>query len=700
MTQFLLGFPRFPAPLQTYNLANEAAFRLSVETLLRQLTNATSETVDNASSVTETLAFIPDNTIDLGDNVTPYRPANGWFGTSLNAPIGNFTTVNAAGSVVTPLIDTGAATDLLLKRNAVTQLTLASLVATFAGSLTVTTDLTVNGNTVLGNATSDEILSKGRFTWDVIPKDDATWRVGDSTHRWSQAWISGSLNLKQDALGAGFYRGINFASVASGITGWSIYPLNTEVGDTGYDLYIQRSDSGGDFPWLTVTRDTGAWTVVGNGNLTGSLVASSTVSATQYTSTIVTGTAPHVVASTTLVANLTANYLGAVTQDAAFFQNSNNQNAGTLPSARLTGSYTGITGIGTLSVGAVPASLVTAGTFGAGDYVFPSDLVVTDNLLAGTTPASPPLSNYFQWDNAAGQLSSLGLPWAQYRYGGTTGFTGNYAGGTSGAPTVPVAGTVIFQFGVAAWNTSTVNFDTTTRARFQFAAAEPTWVSGSAEGTVIQYALTGIGTATTSLMARFQPGPFTTASSLTGLFADTLLLLDRFGSAGSGNFGASIGLGGPANAGRRYAAMVARQTTADADQVGMSVYVHPSATAGNALEEIVRFSRAGDLDTEFMGRVLLTSTTANQLRVAYSGSQYWDFNTTSVGALELLPTGTTPNLALFAAGSYGSGKGVVFVANVTTAPSTTPTGGGVFYVEAGAYKYKGSSGTVTTLAAA
>jgi hypothetical protein len=42
--------------------------------------------------------------------------------------------------------------------------------------------------------------------------------------------------------------------------------------------------------------------------------------------------------------------------------------------------------------------------------------------------------------------------------------------------------------------------------------------------------------------------------------------------------------------------------------------------------------------------------------------------------------------------------GGLFVGNAT-APAT-PTGGGVLYVEAGALKYKGSSGTVTTLAAA
>lgn len=48
--------------------------------------------------------------------------------------------------------------------------------------------------------------------------------------------------------------------------------------------------------------------------------------------------------------------------------------------------------------------------------------------------------------------------------------------------------------------------------------------------------------------------------------------------------------------------------------------------------------------------------------------------------------------------SFGSGTMVMFIANATAVPSTNPTGGGVLYVEAGALKYRGSSGTVTTIA--
>lgn len=49
------------------------------------------------------------------------------------------------------------------------------------------------------------------------------------------------------------------------------------------------------------------------------------------------------------------------------------------------------------------------------------------------------------------------------------------------------------------------------------------------------------------------------------------------------------------------------------------------------------------------------------------------------------------------AGSFGGGVKVMFITNATTAPTTNPTGGGILYVEAGALKYRGSSGTVTTI---
>lgn len=50
--------------------------------------------------------------------------------------------------------------------------------------------------------------------------------------------------------------------------------------------------------------------------------------------------------------------------------------------------------------------------------------------------------------------------------------------------------------------------------------------------------------------------------------------------------------------------------------------------------------------------------------------------------------------------NYGGGTRVVFVGNAAGAPSSNPAGGGILYAQAGALVWRGSSGTVTTIAAA
>ena len=50
--------------------------------------------------------------------------------------------------------------------------------------------------------------------------------------------------------------------------------------------------------------------------------------------------------------------------------------------------------------------------------------------------------------------------------------------------------------------------------------------------------------------------------------------------------------------------------------------------------------------------------------------------------------------------SYGGGDGIIMIGNANTNPDSNPSGGGVLYVDSGALKYRGSSGTTTTLGAA
>lgn len=50
--------------------------------------------------------------------------------------------------------------------------------------------------------------------------------------------------------------------------------------------------------------------------------------------------------------------------------------------------------------------------------------------------------------------------------------------------------------------------------------------------------------------------------------------------------------------------------------------------------------------------------------------------------------------------SFGGGIGVIGIANATTVPTSNPTSGGILYVENGVLKYRGSSGSVSIIAAA
>ena len=51
-------------------------------------------------------------------------------------------------------------------------------------------------------------------------------------------------------------------------------------------------------------------------------------------------------------------------------------------------------------------------------------------------------------------------------------------------------------------------------------------------------------------------------------------------------------------------------------------------------------------------------------------------------------------------GNSGTVGTHIFIPNLTTAPTSNPTNGGYMYVESGALKYRGSSGTITTIATA
>lgn len=76
------------------------------------------------------------------------------------------------------------------------------------------------------------------------------------------------------------------------------------------------------------------------------------------------------------------------------------------------------------------------------------------------------------------------------------------------------------------------------------------------------------------------------------------------------------------------------------------------------------------------------------------------FGPNGVEVLRLQAPSSVPNVGFFGWTTWGtSANKVIGIAN-GTAPSTSPAGGGQLYVESGALKFRGSSGTVTTVAVA
>ena len=136
---------------------------------------------------------------------------------------------------------------------------------------------------------------------------------------------------------------------------------------------------------------------------------------------------------------------------------------------------------------------------------------------------------------------------------------------------------------------------------------------------------------------------------------------------------------------------------------------------------------AGDA-VNVLGQLSVTSTAASRIGAVIKGAasqsanlQEWQNSgstvvarITSNGQISTPAIlGTTDGLAAISIGvssrnvqlaaltqSFGGGAGVIGIANATTVPTSNPTGGGILYVEAGALKYRGSSGTITTLGAA
>lgn len=113
----------------------------------------------------------------------------------------------------------------------------------------------------------------------------------------------------------------------------------------------------------------------------------------------------------------------------------------------------------------------------------------------------------------------------------------------------------------------------------------------------------------------------------------------------------------------------------------------------------VNSGNGADTNISAQGATAINGIGGNLILSSGAGPNGDGYVRMQIGGQDLLVLdGYLLNISIFQeVGSYGGGTHVMFIANSTVTPATDPVGGGILYVENGALKYRGPSGTVTTI---
>jgi hypothetical protein len=276
-----------------------------------------------------------------------------------------------------------------------------------SGNVTIEGNLTVNGTTTTINSTDLSVDDKNITLGAIANPDDVSGNGGgitlkaasdktiiwvSSTDRWTSNVGFEASSIQNTPIGSSTASSGAFTSLtASGnasVTGTlGVTSVTTLTGALAANGGITV-----DTNKFIVADETGNTTIAGTLGVTGTITGSSTVSATQYTSTIATGTAPLVVTSTTLVTNLNADlidgYSATTTNTASAVVVRDASKNIEFNNAVLSGSTSGTTTIqasaaasGTLTL---PAVTDTVAAIAATQTLTNKTINLSSNTLSGT----------------------------------------------------------------------------------------------------------------------------------------------------------------------------------------------------------------------------------------------------------------------------------------------------------------------------
>lgn len=328
------------------------------------LGDTTSDTITATARMASSLTWATDNSLDIGASGAN-RPRTGYYGTSVIAPLLNATTRAGVGMAAAS-VSTDVNHDIISAygvRPSTSYSYPTVLVGGFAGASYV---VHTSGNWGLVIARSAN---------DTGPGNLALYHTRSTT---------GARTVLQDGdmLGRVNFQGVSqtggTVTEGAAIIARSNGAISNGVLPTDLEFHTETSGNASDITYR--------WAVLAAGHFVPGTTNAFTVGTTSLRPSTVFTVALNVSGNTTL-GDATSDTITTTARLASDLDPSGD-NTITLgdPALRyaainaVTGTFTNFSG--TMTSGAVPASLVTAGTFGAGAYTFPSTLAV---LADGTT---------------------------------------------------------------------------------------------------------------------------------------------------------------------------------------------------------------------------------------------------------------------------------------------------------------------------
>jgi hypothetical protein len=255
-------------------------------------------------------------------------------------------------------------------------------------------NLTVNGNTTLGDANTDTITTNARFNTDLLPSTDNARDLGSSANSWRNLWIDGTATMALVAIAGGTINNTVIGGSTPAAATFTTLTSNSTTTLNGTTIPASKTLVDTDTAQTLTNKTLSTGTAITAGTINGTTVGASTPASGAFTSLSASG-------NTTIGGTL--GVTGAITASGGV-------------SGAVTSTSVTITG-GTINGTTIGASSATTGTFTTLTATADSSFTSTGALAIskGTTAQRPavPTSSMLRFNTTTAEFEGYnGTAWA------------------------------------------------------------------------------------------------------------------------------------------------------------------------------------------------------------------------------------------------------------------------------------------------